>query len=264
MNDFSAPDSPTDGHDGNQSKQTPSQSRTLAAGIALVVVLLGGVGIYLIFGSSAPDEVDLEATRDATNTGSDDRTDVVNIDANGTWTINNEIGEFVVDGNSTSSFVGFRVDEELASIGATTAVGRTPAVSGSIQIDGLTVTSVEIEADLTQIRSDIDKREAPIQRALNTQTNPTATFTLSEPFELPGVALAGEIVTANASGVMTVNGIGVDMVIPIEAQLSDGSVLVTGSIVVALSQFDVAAPSAASVISVSDNATIEMQLWLSR
>ena len=42
----------------------------------------------------------------------------------GLWTVNTSIGEFSYE-DSTGTFVGFRVDEELAGIGSTTAVGRT-------------------------------------------------------------------------------------------------------------------------------------------
>lgn len=41
------------------------------------------------------------------------------------------IGEFSYD-DSTGTFVGVRVDVELTGIGSTTAVGRTPDVSGTI------------------------------------------------------------------------------------------------------------------------------------
>ena len=43
----------------------------------------------------------------------------------GTWTVDTSIGEFSFE-DSTGTFVGFRVQEELCGIGSTTAVGRTP------------------------------------------------------------------------------------------------------------------------------------------
>lgn len=45
----------------------------------------------------------------------------------GSWTVDTSIGSFA---DYTSSFAGFRVDEVLSSIGSTTAIGRTPNVTG--------------------------------------------------------------------------------------------------------------------------------------
>ena len=49
----------------------------------------------------------------------------------GAWTVDTETGEFDYE-TATGTFAGFRIQEELASIGSTTAVGRTGDVSGSI------------------------------------------------------------------------------------------------------------------------------------
>jgi len=60
----------------------------------------------------------------------------------GTWAVDAETGEFTLD-DATGSFAGFRVDEELARIGAFTAVGRTGDVSGTLVIAEESVTSVD-------------------------------------------------------------------------------------------------------------------------
>ena len=78
----------------------------------------------------------------------------------GQWTVDTSIGEFSYE-DSTGTFVGFRVDEELASIGSTTAVGRTPVVSGSITIDGQTVTAVTVEADMSAITTNDSPSRPP-------------------------------------------------------------------------------------------------------
>ena len=49
----------------------------------------------------------------------------------GTWKVDTSIGSF---SDFTNSFVGYRVQEQLSGIGANTAVGRTPNVSGTITI----------------------------------------------------------------------------------------------------------------------------------
>ena len=51
-------------------------------------------------------------------------------------------------------WAGYRVEEELASIGGNTAVGRTPDVTGTMTVAGDEVTAVDVEVDLTTLQSD--------------------------------------------------------------------------------------------------------------
>jgi len=137
-------------------------------------------------------------------------------------------------------------------------------VSGSIEIEGTTLTSAEVVADLTSIVSDQTRREDAIQRALGTGSNPEATFTLTESIDLGEDAASGEVVDAVATGELTVNGVTNTVEIPLQAQLVDGMILVTGSMEVLFADYSVTAPSAPVVISVEDNGILEFQLWLSR
>ena len=68
----------------------------------------------------------------------------------GAWAVDTSVGEFSFE-DSTGTFVGYRVNEELSGIGSTTAVGRTPEVSGTMTIDGTTLTAANIEADMTRV-----------------------------------------------------------------------------------------------------------------
>ena len=79
-----------------------------------------------------------------------------------TWTVNTSVGEFSFE-DSTGTFVGFRVQEELSWIGSTTAVGRTPAVTGTITFDGTTLTAATIEADMTAIMTNDSRRDDAVQ-----------------------------------------------------------------------------------------------------
>ena len=72
----------------------------------------------------------------------------------GTWNVDTAIGTFADVKDTSGNFVGYRVQEQLAGIGANVAVGRTPKVSGSLTIDGTKVTAVTITADLTALESD--------------------------------------------------------------------------------------------------------------
>ena len=118
---------------------------------AVVIVVLGAAGVFWFLRDDSPDEVSLDAAvgqvSDATTTtaAGDTATTAADSGISGTWTVDTETGEFDYE-SATGTFAGFRIEEELASIGATEAVGRTGDVSGSVVIDGTTVTSADIES----------------------------------------------------------------------------------------------------------------------
>lgn len=246
--------------------------RTVAVIVAVVVAALAAGGLWWYLRDDAPAEVSLDAavesvqgasssTTAADGSGGDAAAPAEGIE--GTWTIDAESGEFDFE-SATGTFAGFRVDEELSTVGSTTAVGRTGDVSGSMTIDGTTLTAVEVEVDLTTITTDESRRDTKVQAALETNQFPTATFELTEPVDLGDEATTGGPVAVTAMGDLTIHGVTQAVEVPLEAQLVDGTVVVVGSVDVALSDYGVTAPSAPIVVSVSDEATIEMQLLFSR
>jgi polyisoprenoid-binding protein YceI len=229
-------------------------------GLGLTAAIAIG-GLIWFFASDPPAEVDLTETVTAVQESmAVETTDGIE----GKWSVDTTVGEFTVTEETTATFAGFRVEEVLDSIGSATAVGRTPVVSGSIEIKGTTLTSAEVVADLTSIVSDQTRREDAIQRALGTGSNPEATFTLTESIDLGEDAASGEVVDAVATGELTVNGVTNTVEIPLQAQLVEGMILITGSTEVLFADYSVTAPSAPVVISVEDNGILEFQLWLSR
>lgn len=184
-------------------------------------------------------------------------------DLSGSWSVDTSIGEFSYE-DSTGTFVGFRVEEELSSIGSTTAVGRTPAVSGSLVIDGSTISDVTVEADMTQLTTNDSRRDDRARGALNTSENPTATFVLTEPIALDEAAFAGEPVSLDATGDLTINGITQSVTFPLQAQLVESTIVVVGSLDVTFADYDVEVPSAPIVVSAEDHGPIELQLFFTR
>lgn len=175
-------------------------------------------------------------------------------DLGGTWTL-----------DSANSFVGYRIDEELRVIGSTTAVGRTSDVTGALEFDGSTITAVEVVADLSTLASDDDRRDGQLRRqALETNQFPEATFVLTEPIAIDGDSGSGETIAATAVGDLTIHGVTNRVELALEGQLVDGVVVVVGSTVILLADYDIEKPSALSVLSVSDEATMEMQLVFTR
>lgn len=185
-------------------------------------------------------------------------------DVSGSWSVDLGLGEFAFE-EATGSFAGFRVEEELAGIGSTTAVGRTPEVEGSIEIDGTTLVSAEIVADMTAIVTNDSRRDSVVQRTLDTGEFPTATFVLSGPVELGAGAATGSPVAVEAPGTLTIHGVSREVVIPIEAQLVNGDrIALVGSIPIVFADYDVDTPSAAIVVSLQDDGIMEFQLLMTR
>ena len=275
MNASSDETGATPDSDGSQSKGSRSKA-PLIVGAALIVVLVGGF-LFWFLRDDAPDEVNLEdaaaqvTTTTAGDSGATDPSDPSDTTAGastadgieGDWTVDNETGEFDYE-SATGSFVGFRIDEELAGVGATEAVGRTGDVTGGIAIEGTTVTSGSFEVDMTTITTTESRRDDRVQSALSTDQFPTATFELTEPIELGAGAADGETVTATAVGDLTVKGTTKSIEMAIEAKLVDGTVVIVGSTEITFADFDVEVPSAPVVLSVSDTGTLELQLLLTR
>jgi len=180
----------------------------------------------------------------------------------GTWTVNTSIGSFA---DFSGSFVGYRVQEQLASVGGNTAVGRTPSVSGSLTISGTTVTAAEITADLTGLKSDDGRRDGQLSRqGLQTSQYPTATFTLSSPIDLGSVPSDGAKVTVNATGQLTLHGQTRDVTITLTAVWSGDTIEVTGSTEITFADYGIQKPSSFAVLSIADTGTLELQLFFTR
>lgn len=180
----------------------------------------------------------------------------------GTWTVDTTIGSF---GDFSSTFVGYRVDETFADNRANTAVGRTPAVSGSLVLSGASITSVEIIADMTRLLSDDDRRDGRLRdQAIETERFPESTFRLSGPIDL-GVAPAdGETIDATATGELTLHGVTRTVTIPVEARLAGDVATVTGSIEVLFADYDIERPTSFLVLSIEDHGIMEFQLHFRR
>ena len=211
----------------------------------------------------APQEVDLDAAVAAADDATEDAT-TTPVDPQGTWSVDTDAQPYSFD-ESTGTFVGFRIDEELSGIGATTAVGRTPVVSGSVTLDAASLSAASFTADLSELTTDDSRRDNRAKDALNVDAEPLTTFTLSAPVDLGAEPQPADTVTATAVGELTVNGVTQQVEVPLEAALStSGLLVVTGSLDVTLADFEVSAPSAPIVLGVSDVATIEIQLYLTK
>jgi polyisoprenoid-binding protein YceI len=216
------------------------------------VVVLGGLAFYwFVLRGEAPDRARLPTRSTATTLAAG--TPVGSPE--GEWRLTP--GEGI--------FVGYRVEEQFA--GETfekTAVGRTIGVTGTMTISGGQVTAVTIEADLSRLESDQARRDDYIRTSgLETDDFPTATFTLTEPIDLPAEVSAGQPVPVTAVGELTLHGVTRQVEIPLEAQW-DGKVIdIAGGVAIVMADFDMEPPSN-SVVSVADEGELELQVSFTR
>lgn len=238
--------------------------KVLIGGVAAIVLVAAG-GLWWYLRDDAPAAVSLEAAvesvadADAAGPGSTGTVDGIE----GSWVVDSESGEFDFE-SATGTFAGFRIEEELAAIGSTTAVGRTGDVTGSITIDGSTLIAAGFDVDMTTITTNDSRRDDRVQAALETPDNPSGSFTLTEPVELGPGAASGGPVAVTAAGDLTIHGVTRRVEIPLEAQLVDDTVVVTGSLDITFSDFDVDVPDSQVVLSVEDHGVLEVQLLLTR
>lgn len=225
-----------------------------------------------------PDAADGGAPEDAADqgeteldSGQPDSAASVGAATDGVWNVDTTIGTFdqtCLTEVCGSSFAGFRINEELAGVGAKTVVGRTPGVSGSMELVGSQVIGAEFVVDMTQLVTDNDSRTQALTRqngGLETATFPEARFELTEPIELGTLPAEGATIEAQAVGNLTVHGVTNPVTIPLTAESQAGLIIVIGSLEnIALADYDIPIPTAAVVVSVEDIATMELQLFLSR
>jgi polyisoprenoid-binding protein YceI len=246
-----------------------SRTQRLIAAAVVLVVVLGAAGWWFFIRDDAPEAANID---DASQTleeaaGSGDATDTTTADGaaalDGEWSVDASIGSF---DDFSGTYAGYRMDEELAGVGATTAVGRTPDVTGGITIAGRQVTTGSFEVDMTTLTSDRDMRDNAIRsRGLETDAFPTATFELTQPVDLPeGIDTAGASVPFSATGNLTLHGVTKEVTLDFDAETRDGTIAIVGSTPVRLADYDMEAPTTAVALSVADQGTLEFQLFLTK
>jgi polyisoprenoid-binding protein YceI len=234
--------------------------RRLMTLLAVVIVLVAAAVVVFtqVWGGDAPEAVSLGT--DAPVAGGD-------VEFEGTWVVDNDSGTFDPDNDEfTSTYAGYRIDEQLASIGANEAVGRTREVSGEMTISGNSISAVDVEVDMTTLESDQDRRDNAIRdRGLETDRFPTATFKLTKPIQIADEPAIGEKVASEASGDFTLHGVTKPISIPIEARWAGDRITVIASFDVLLGDYDIDAPTIPGrVLSVEDKGTVELQLHFTK
>jgi polyisoprenoid-binding protein YceI len=228
----------------------------IAIAVAAVLLAVAGILLFEVFSGDAPPEAALSSsTFGPSATRAPDTFD-------GTWSLDTTSGS-LADGSAT--FAGYRVEEQLSTLGTHEAVGRTHHVTGSMTISGRDVTSLDISVDMTTLRSDDDRRDGQLrERGLETERFPTATFSLTQPIRIGNAPAVGEQIDATATGDLTLHGTTNRVTVPVTAQWTGERLEVAGSLDIAIADYGIEKPTGFIVLSIADTGTIEFHLLFGR
>ena len=242
----------------------------IAVAVVAVVALAGFAGWWFLIRDDAPPEADIatagetldEAGGEASGGAGGAGDEGGDAGVEGEWTVDTSLGSF---DDFTGTYAGYRFDEELAGVGANTAVGRTPDVSGTMTGAGDQVAAADIEVDLRTLESDNGTRDSALRsRGLETDRFPTATFSLTGPLTLPAGVLDGERASVDATGDLTVHGVTREVTVVLEVELSGTAAAVVGQAPVVLGDFDIDPPTGFSVLSIDEQGLFEFQIFFTR
>ena len=214
-------------------------------GVVVLAVAVPFVYIHFIEGD-APDKLALPSTKGSTTTTAPGDSTPVSDGVEGTWNV------------SDGSKAGYRVPEVLVGQ-STTAVGRTNDVTGSFVLTGTSVESGSFKVDMSTVSSDQSRRDGQFRRALDTSSNPDATFTLTKPIDLGTIPADGETTKVTATGDLTLKGTKKSVEIPLTVRRSGTSIDVLGTYEVTFADFGIQNPSIGPA-QVGDTGSLEFLL----
>ncbi|SED74693.1 YceI family protein [Ruania alba] len=152
------------------------------------------------------------------------------------------------------SYAGYRVHEILQG-NDVNVTGRTESVQGSATVEAGVVTEAMITVDMASVATDESARDAYFRdSALDVEEFPEATFTLTDPAELPD---GGGSLTL--SGDLEVHGVTQSVELETETAVTAEQVEVAGTVPITFSDFDVQAPDL-GFVTVDDAGAVEFSL----
>jgi polyisoprenoid-binding protein YceI len=232
--------------------------KLVIAGVVVLVLALGGG--YLLFAARTSDSPPPAALGPAPSTTAGQASGTTQAEGaatpDGTWQVSD-------DG---SSYVGYRVREQLAFLNSPNeAVGRSTAVTGTMQVAGDQVQAVRIEADLTQLTSDETRRDNAIRdRGLESARYPTATLELAEPIRLATAPVQGQEVRGQGRGRLTVHGVTREVDLDLQGRWTGETIQVVGQLPVKMSDYQIEPPRFGPVVSIEDSLAVDFNLVFER
>jgi len=231
--------------------------------IGVVIVVLLGAGAFYWFVIRDTPEKQLTLTKPSDTSGQS--TDPAPASLDGTWKVRSE----------DPTRAGLRIKETfLGGVAEHTAVGRTSEVTGSLTLAGTKVTTGSFTVDLASLGYtddppglDVASRAHAMQSAgLQTEQFPTTTFKLTKPIDLGETPKAGQTITKDATGQLTLHGVTKPITFSVDAQLIDGQIEVATSdpVPVQLADYDITPPVQGPVAKVSSTGDFEFLVRLDK
>jgi polyisoprenoid-binding protein YceI len=231
-----------------RSLRIPSASAAQAGGVVttilvIAVILVAGLGAFWFLFIRSDADPPPELSTSATVPGGT---------LDGTWHIRPDW--------PLGTFVQYRVQERFAGALESEATGRTSAISGTMRIEGSTVRTARIEAEMNTLESDKVRRDEALQTSgIETDRFPTATFELTEPLDL-GSPEKGATIDADVTGDLTLHGVTRTVTVPVEGRWDGETVQVVGQIPIEFADYDITPPSVGGFVTVADKGAMELQL----
>jgi polyisoprenoid-binding protein YceI len=231
-------------------------------GAVVAVVALAGAAGYIYYFSglrSAPAQLGLSATPIAAT--SPTVTPAATASLTGSWTV------------TTGSLAGYRINELFVGQSSKhQAVARTSTVSGGLTVSGdstgYQVSSLTFTADLTSLHSvdtvagrDVTQRDGVVNRQLDVQQFPTATFAATSA-SVPG-GITNQAVDVSVTGKLTIHGVTKDVTIKAKAQLVGGKAEIAGSTSISMTDYGVSPPQM-PFVTVDSTLLLEFDIFLVR
>jgi polyisoprenoid-binding protein YceI len=157
----------------------------------------------------------------------------------------------------------YRVEEELASVGATEAVGQTQAIIGQVAFgeDGLPLPCSRFDVDLRTLQSDEAKRDNFLyNNTLEAETYPLATFVLRAIEGVEGPLPEGEEVTLGLIGDLTLHGVTKMVAWEANVTVDDGGLTGSAATEFEMPDFAIEPPSVPVVLSLDETVRLEVDL----
>ena len=237
--------------------------RLLLAGalVAVLTTALAAGGWWFLIredphlASSAPDIPDELLQSTATPAATEDAGQDTASSSVLTFHINPELSE-----------AAYFVDEELASIGLpSTAKGTTNEIEGEFYLTAdRTALAADQQStfavDLRNLTSDESRRDQRVQQALETSQYPTATFTVSGVTGYDPAIPEGEEQSLQLTGIFDLYGVEREVTWEVKAYREANVISALATVTISFADFDITAPTFAGLVSISDQATLQVQL----
>lgn len=166
------------------------------------------------------------------------------------------------------SYAGYRVNEVLNGT-PVTVTGRTEAVTGTLKLEGLTLSNAEISVDIASIATDQPQRDSYFRdQLIQVSKHPDATFSLTAPVTATGVPNSGEVFEQTVSGDLTLAGTTRPVTFTVQLRAfaeqkgaATGAVEIGGQIPITFADFGLTAPNL-GFVSVEPTGFVEFSLVL--